>query len=213
MTTVVCRRCVNTQSWVFVFVEKLPAVSNWIIIVCHGPICFRSMILEKNIFGSTLHLQHLALVIFCCLQHCYNLSFYTFAILTILPLFSHPCWYQHTFDTVTQPPTCFCIKLGQAKCKNSIFNFLLTIHFLQVQTKDLTGKGLDLAQPLVLNNGAPISRASSIMSVYDEMKFAEVIGLRYSVGTGGQIAALSSQALWFKFMLLLNIVVFVILEI
>ncbi len=50
-------------------------------------------------------------------------------------------------------------------------------------TKGETRKGLDCAYTLVLNNGAPISWASSIMSVYA------------TIGMGGQIPALSSQTL------------------
>ncbi len=36
------------------------------------------------------------------------------------------------------------------------------------QAKGETGKGLDCAHPLVLNNMTPISWASFIMSLYDE---------------------------------------------
>ncbi len=38
--------------------------------------------------------------------------------------------------------------------------------FNSFNSKDETGKVLDCAHPLFLNNGAPISWASSIMSVY-----------------------------------------------
>ena len=60
---------------------------------------------------------------------------------------------------------------------------------------------VDCAHPLVLNNGAPISWASSIMGTSDEATPytwtlpSEMNGLRYSIGMGGQIPPLSSQTL------------------
>ncbi len=76
-------------------------------------------------------------------------------------------------------------------------------------------KQLDCAHPLVLNNGAPISWASSIMSVYDEATPYVAIwrylnlatwnetcrsnrgsAIQWGPGTGGQIPAFSSQNLW-----------------
>ena len=61
--------------------------------------------------------------------------------------------------------------------------------------KGETGKGLDCAHSLVLNNGAPNSWASSIMRVHTCITFAEAIGALLFNGAGGKIPALSSQTL------------------
>ncbi len=76
---------------------------------------------------------------------------------------------------------------GRAHCQRQVAFFFFTFFTLVILTYDLdlqtfkgdmmvlncvpkglTGKQLDCAHPLVLNKGAPISWARSIMSVYDE---------------------------------------------
>ena len=79
-----------------------------------------------------------------------------------------------------------------------LFYFAIEYFLYWMQCKRVwLEKQLDCAHPLVLNNGAPISWARSIMSVYDEatpygdtstlpsvMKFPEAIGARLFNGNG-----------------------------